>query len=283
MYLAALETFLAIVESGSLVRASERLNVTQSTVTARLKGLEADLGQTLLLRQKSGVELTAAGFKFKRYAEAMTGLWRQARQETSLPAHISVVVNLGCHMDLWPGLGRRIFDELYGRRPATAVSVFPGEQAELDRWLGTGLVDAALTYRPDAHEQQTAHELMPDRLVLYTTRPGSPMRFDPLYVFVEAGEEFARRHAAAYADADTAKVSFGSAVWALEHLLAHGGSAYLPERLALPEVARGNLTAIPAAPVFSRKVYLVTNDAAASGWSWLPELTARLQAATASR
>ena len=276
MNLAAIETFLAIVETGSLVRASERLNVTQSTVTARLKGLESDLGQMLLHRPKSGVEMTAAGFKFKRYAEAMTGLWRQARQETSLPKHISVVLNLGCHMDLWPGLGRRIFDEVYNSRPTTALSAWPGEQAELDRWLGTGLVDAALTFKPDTHEQQTAHELRPDQLVLYTTRPGSPMRFDPLYVFVEAGEEFARRHAAAYTDADTAKVSFGSAVWALEHLLLHGGSAYLPERIATTHLASGTLTPVADAPVFSRKVYLVTNDAVAAAWSWLPELVRHL-------
>ena len=275
MYLAALETFLAIVESGSLVRASERLNVTQSTVTARLQGLESDLGQKLLLRQKSGVELTAAGFKFKRYAEAMTGLWRQARQETSLPDSISVVLNLGCQMDLWPGLGREIFNEIYRSHPTTALSVWPGEQVELDRWLGTGLVDAALTYKPETHEQQTIHELIPDQLVLYTTRPGSPMRFDPLYVFVEAGEGFARRHAAAYADADTAKVSYGSAVWALDHLLEHGGSAYLPQRLAEPQLAAGSLTRVADAPVFTRKVYLITNDAAAAAWSWLPELAER--------
>ncbi|MEM7236781.1 MAG: LysR family transcriptional regulator, partial [Pseudomonadota bacterium] len=36
MNLASIQTFVAIVETGSLVRASQRLNVTQSTVTVRL-------------------------------------------------------------------------------------------------------------------------------------------------------------------------------------------------------------------------------------------------------
>ena len=44
MNLQSLATFLAIIETGSLVRAAERLNVTQSTVTARLKALEDHLG-----------------------------------------------------------------------------------------------------------------------------------------------------------------------------------------------------------------------------------------------
>lgn len=275
MNLTALRTFLSIVETGSLVRASEQLHVTQSTVTARLKGLEDDLGQTLMYRQKSGVSLTSSGYKFKRYAEAMTELWRQARQETSLPEGIEAVCNMGCHMDLWPVLGRQFFGEIHRGQQATALAAWPGEQAEIDQWLGTGLIDAALTFRPTVHENQTIHGLRAEPLVLVSTRPDSPMRFDPGYVYVDAGEDFGRRHAAAYANADTTKMSFGCAVWALDHLLDHGGSAYLPERLAEPYRAAGRLHPVPGAPVFSRTAYLIVNDTAAASWSWLPELIER--------
>lgn len=272
MNLTILQTFLAIVETGSLVRASERLNVTQSTVTARLKSLEVDLGQTLVYRQKSGASLTSSGRKFKRSAEAMLELWQQARQETSLPDGIDAVCRIGCHMDLWPQLGRPLFGALYNDRPSLALSAWPGEQVELDRWLGTGLVDAALTYQPATHDNQTIHALEPEKLVLVSDREGSPVRFDPSYVYVDAGEDFGRRHAAAYADADTAKVTFGCAVWALDHLLAHEGSAYLPEALAAPYVASGRLHLVTGAPVFSRATYLITNKAAGLDWSWLQEL-----------
>lgn len=276
MNFANIQTFLKIVQTGNLIRASEALNVTQSTVTARLKGLEDELGQTLLHRQKSGAELTAAGFRFKRYAESISDLWRLAKRETSLPSNIEAVFNFGCHMDLWPGLGRKIFDQMYLGRPKIGLSVWPGDQVELDRWLGTGLIDAALTYQPVAHENQTIHDLHMEKLVLVTTRFGSPMRFDPLYVYVHAGEDFARKHAAAYADADIAKVNFACAVWALDHLLEHDGSAYLPERLAEPHMATGRLHIVPDAPVFTRNVYLVMNNAAAANWSDLPALAKRL-------
>ncbi len=78
MNIVVLQTFLAIVETGSLVRASEKLHVTQSTVTARLRLLEDEMRQPLLLRQKSGATLTPAGTKLLHYAEIMIGLWRQA-------------------------------------------------------------------------------------------------------------------------------------------------------------------------------------------------------------
>lgn len=278
MNVTVLNTFLAIVQTGSLVRASERLNVTQSTVTARLKGLEAELGQPLFHRQKAGAQLTSAGAKFKRYAEAMTELWRQARQETALPAGMETVFNLGCHMDLWPGLGRRLINIVHLEHSTTALSAWPGEQVDLEQWLTAGLIDAALTYRAAVREGWTIRRLHSEPLVLVSTRPGSPMRFDPGYVYVDAGADFGRRHAAAYADANTAKISFGCAVWALDFLLEHGGSAYLPERLAQPQIASSALYRVLDAPVFTRAVYLITNDAAASNWSWLPDLVNRVSA-----
>ena len=91
-----LETFVAIVETGSLVRASERLHVTQSTVTTRLNTLEQDLGQTLIHRQKSGAVMTLAGLKFKRYAEAMLDLWQKAQSEATLPGSVNQICNIGC-------------------------------------------------------------------------------------------------------------------------------------------------------------------------------------------
>jgi DNA-binding transcriptional LysR family regulator len=278
MNLNAVRTFLAIVETGSLVRASERLNVTQSTVTARLKGLEAELGQTLLHRQKSGVSLTANGFRFRRYAEAMVGLWKQAHKETSLPEGAGAVCNLACHIDLWPLAGRGMIEDIRKAYPATVISAWPGDVTQLEQWLETGLIDAALTYRRTAQRQQTIHELGTERLMLFSTRSGSPARFDPGYVYVDLGGDFGRQHSINYADADVAKLTFGCAVWALDHILDHGGSAYLPEHLTAPLLAKGKLHLVADAPVYERQRFLITNDMAAEDWPWLADLVSRYAA-----
>jgi len=276
MNLTTLKTFICIEETGSLVRASKRLNVTQSTVTARLKQLEEGLGQTLVLRQKSGVVLTAAGHKFLKYARVMDGLWLQARQEVSLPDEVDSLCNMGCHMDLWPNFGCLVFDEIYRDRKNTALTIWPGDGVELDRWFGEGLVDAALTFHPVAHDNQTIYKLHEEKLVLYSTDPDGPIEFDPGYVFVDYGDDFRREHAAVYAAADVARVTFGCAVWAVDHLALRDGSAYLPERLALPLVREGRLFPLSQAEVFLRNVYLVTNKFAIAKWSWLPDLVNRV-------
>ena len=72
-------TFLEVVEAGSFVRAAESLNVTQSTVSARIKELEVRLGQPLFIRRKSGVALTTAGKRFQPHAATMMHVLQQAR------------------------------------------------------------------------------------------------------------------------------------------------------------------------------------------------------------
>ncbi len=271
MNLAALQTFLTILDAGSLVRASERLHVTQSTVTARLRALEDELGQTLINRHKSGVTPTGSGQRLKRYAETMLELWQQARQETALPTSIRTVCNIGCHADLWPALGRRLFENIRVNQPDVALSVWHGGQTELAAWLSSGLTDISLTYWPMARARQSVQSLPTDRLILVSTDPDAPAGFDPGYIFVEAGEDFGRQHAATFADAVSARLSFGSAVLGLEHILTHGGRAYLPERIAAPLVASGRLFCVPGAPEFERPAYLALNDSAARDWTWLAD------------
>lgn len=268
MQLNELRTFLAIIETGSLIKASEQLNVTQSTVTARLKSLESEIGQSLINRQKSGVSLTAAGVRFQRYASTITNLWRQARQETSLPDALSTVCNIGCHPDLWPALGNAFFDYIRREVPQVALSVWQGSSVDMRGWMDNGLVDFTITHSSNVGQEQEIVQSLDDQLVLVSTQKDSPITFDPKYFFVEAGEEFGRVHAATFADANTARISFGSATLGLEYLLSEGGSAYLPLRLARPHIASGAIYILDKAPTFERRAYLIVNKTAAKAWPW---------------
>jgi DNA-binding transcriptional LysR family regulator len=263
-----LRTFLEILEAGNLNRAAERLNVTQSTVTTRLNMLEEQIGQKLVVRSKSGVALTSAGFKFQRYAELMLQLWRQAQHETALPVGFRSVLNIGCHHDLWAGAGRLWFDHIHSTQPEVALSTWAGDQREINRWLESGLVDCALCYAPTVREDQSARAIFSDELVLTTTDPQPHDALGQGYAYVDLGEEFRRRHAEAFPAVTTPRLTFGSSVWALDHLLKWGGSGYLPFRLALPEIAAGKLHRVSDAPVFHRVAYLVHNVGATRNWPW---------------
>jgi DNA-binding transcriptional LysR family regulator len=64
----SLRYFLAVADAKSIRAASEQLHIAQSAVSRQIQQLEAEVGVPLLYRLPQGVELTAAGELFLRYA-----------------------------------------------------------------------------------------------------------------------------------------------------------------------------------------------------------------------
>lgn len=278
MNIANIQTFLTVVKSGSLIAASKQLNVTQSTVTARLHGLEDEVGQKLLHRQKTGASLTAAGLKFKRYAEVMIEVWQQAKQETSLPEGMNAICNIGCHHDLWPQLGHGIFTKIFYDHQDVALTAWPATQMDIDRWMMNGVIDLAIGYEPSTIAGQSSVALGEDILVLVGDQPDRPIRHDDGYVFVDGGEVFNRNHTAAYTGASIARVSYGNAIWAREHLLTKGGSAYLPMRMVEDDLANQQLFLLKDAPRFTRPYVAIFNNIAMDTWPWLQQIIIQISA-----
>ncbi len=67
----ALQSFLAVAESGSLSAASKRLRVTQPTVSRRIAELESHLGEALFVRSAHGAALTSFGERLLEPAKRM--------------------------------------------------------------------------------------------------------------------------------------------------------------------------------------------------------------------
>jgi LysR family transcriptional regulator, chromosome initiation inhibitor len=67
---AALECFAAIVEEGGFERAAQRLSITQSAVSQRLRSLEAQVGTVLLVRSRP-LRATSAGQLLLRHTKQL--------------------------------------------------------------------------------------------------------------------------------------------------------------------------------------------------------------------
>ena len=67
---AALESLAAIVEEGGFERAAQRLNVTQSAVSQRLRALEAQVGSVLIVRSRP-LRPTSAGQLLLKHTKQM--------------------------------------------------------------------------------------------------------------------------------------------------------------------------------------------------------------------
>jgi DNA-binding transcriptional LysR family regulator len=264
-----LQTFLTVLETGNLNKAAERLNVTQSTVTARLDALEAALGCKLLLRSRKGTRMTRAGFELRPHAELLVNGWAQARKAINLPEGYSGLFSFACEFDLWHDAGKKWLYAVRAANPGIAFEARPGRRAEIAAWLGTGITDAAMTHEPLSAPGLASRICVEQEIVLVSTRRDSRGASDANYVYVDLGTDFRRQHASAFPNAKTANITFSTSSWALEHILSFGGSGYLPKGLIEPYLRAGSLKLVKNAPIFRRTLYLVWREAGEVLFPWL--------------
>ena len=87
-----IETFLAVVAAGSVNKAARLLNITQSSVSQRLKKLEEDVGSVLIDRRKGGrsIQLTHAGESFFLVAENMQTMLQRLSETPSTGGSLKI-------------------------------------------------------------------------------------------------------------------------------------------------------------------------------------------------
>lgn len=164
---ARLRAFVQVAEHGSVRRAAEALVVTESSVSAAVSALAAEIGVALLEKDGRGVRLTAAGRRYAEFARRILGLHAQAlaaaRSETD-PEHglvrLAAVTTAGEHV-----------------LPALLASfrrAHPGVDLRLDvaardavwRRLAHGEVDVVVAGRPPADQPGILRATSPNTLVV---------------------------------------------------------------------------------------------------------------------
>ena len=80
MDLGDLNIFRAVVQTGGITRAAEKLHRVQSNVTTRVRQLEQDLGVDLFIREGKRMHLSPAGKLLLNYADQLLDLAQEARE-----------------------------------------------------------------------------------------------------------------------------------------------------------------------------------------------------------
>jgi DNA-binding transcriptional LysR family regulator len=75
-----MQTFIRIVEAGSLSAAARQLGTTQPTVSRRLQALEQQFGQPLIQRSTHALRLTETGERALARAKALAAEWEEFEQ-----------------------------------------------------------------------------------------------------------------------------------------------------------------------------------------------------------
>jgi LysR family transcriptional regulator, flagellar master operon regulator len=259
MHIDQVRTFLEVVATGNFHKAAENLNVTQSTVSARIQSLENELGRVLFERGRNGATLTPSGVRLLRHGESMRRLWQRARNDVALPKAFSASISLGVAPSLWDQLELPWVSWMHREAPTVSVHVESDYSPGLMRHLRDGVLDIGVMYEPQRAQGLVIEEFLRDELILLTTHGDCHVDDQTWwqgYTLVDWGEDFRYNHDTEFADLPyVLLVGFGSI--AVRYILEFGGSAYLPARMVLEPIRAGTLFQVKGAPVFERMGCLI--------------------------
>ncbi|SHJ64259.1 DNA-binding transcriptional regulator, LysR family [Roseomonas rosea] len=142
-----LETFLAVVENGSVAGAARRLNLTPAGVAQRLRALEAEIGAPLLARAGRSLVPTGAGARIAQRAPALLDGLRDLAALATEDA-LAGELRLGAVPTAITGLLPDLMMSLRDRHPRIETRIVPGRSEELYGRVADGALDAALIVQP---------------------------------------------------------------------------------------------------------------------------------------
>jgi DNA-binding transcriptional LysR family regulator len=149
MDLSDLTIFRAVVQTGGITRAAEKLHRVQSNITTRIRQLEDELGVELFIRNGKKMHLSSAGSILLDYAERLIDLAEEARNAVhdSTPRGL---LRLGSMESTAAVRLPEPLIELNRRYPEIKLELRTGSPIELSAAILSGELDAALVAEPIA-------------------------------------------------------------------------------------------------------------------------------------
>ena len=145
MEIRVLRYFLETAREGNMTRASERLFISQPTMSKQLKELENELGTKLFIRSNYSIRLTEAGMLLRERAEDILSLVDKTEAEfRSLEETNSGDIYVGAPESEAMSLFAKVVRDLQKEYPRIRCNIYSGDlEAVCDRF-DKGLLDFAM-------------------------------------------------------------------------------------------------------------------------------------------
>jgi LysR family nitrogen assimilation transcriptional regulator len=271
--------FAQVAELGSLLRTSERMGITQPSLSRQMRLLEEELGVPLFTRGARGMTLTEAGEVLHgRISGPLREIGHALYEVRALPTSTAGNVVLGMPPTMVQLLAGTLARRVATSSPNIALRIVDSYSGHLLEWIKSGELDAAILYGPTPAGLH-ATRLVEDELVLVCP-PNAPLAHESvvdfkrladlplivpspahgLRILIEAAAEQARIRLSVHVQADSFQL--------MRELVESGlGYTLLPHCAIMREVALGRLTfARVRKPSITRQLYLaLQSEAAAPG------------------
>jgi DNA-binding transcriptional LysR family regulator len=142
------QSFVAVVESGSIAEAARRLGLTATAVAARIRSLEESLGATLIQRTGRSVGPTAEGVKVLDSAHALLRAVRDM-QAIAQDGQMQVgELRVGVFQSAMVSVLPSVLERVYASYPDLKIFVDTGSSVDLCKKVCSGELDVAIVVEP---------------------------------------------------------------------------------------------------------------------------------------
>ena len=253
MDLDRLKSFLQVAETRSFSLAAASLNVTQSTVSARIQALENEVGKPLFERGPRGTELTKAGVELESYAKRIAQLWEQACENVASPKGFRSVFRLGGPIGLWDTVMSEWVIWMRKQAPDVALYLEAGYSRGLFDQVSSGVLDAAILYLPRQRFETVVEQLLQEEIVL-VRHPEMVGPWSSNYILIDWGKEFISSYQQTYPNIPPPAVTTALGIMGLNYIRSLKAAGYVSRVTATQLIAEGKLQLVEDAPRFQRPV-----------------------------
>ena len=166
-----LRCFLAVADQRHFTRAARDLGLAQPSVSAQVRGLEADLGTELFHRMKGNLTLTPAGEALLPFARRILADVDAARSEVSDVGGLARGrIAIGATPSLAATLVPPVLARFHTAHPGIELAIREAGSVDLVTALEEGSVDIALVILPVRHDVLETQPLLREELVVAVAR-----------------------------------------------------------------------------------------------------------------
>ena len=163
--------FLEVSQTGNISRASERLGISQPSLSLAIKRVEDSVGTSLLLRTKSGVQLNQSGKKFAIEAKKLLNQWEQIKSQTlSTQEEVSGQYTIGCHSSLALYSLPFILKDLLIENQNLEIQLKHDLSRKVTEEVISFQMDFALVVNPINHPDLVIKNLTTDKVTLWKSK-----------------------------------------------------------------------------------------------------------------
>lgn len=256
MQIEQIETFLDLLDTRSFNRTADRLGVTQSTISGRVKALEKALGERLFERSRSGTRPTTAALRFDVHARVLRRAWSDAQADVK-PYGAAVMLRIGIQHDLLENHAADWLAALRAALPESGFYVDGDYSRQMCRDLETGALDLGVVYTPRPSPDLYFESMGEVAYKMISSTARTLAEVNPAeYILPNYAPAFAQTHASLLPGLSAGTVSSGQAAAIRGLLAALGGTTYLPSETARALIVEGTAHPVQGAPIIHQPVFV---------------------------